>query len=378
MDHELSDDEVLIRDTARDFATEVLRGRAADVDRTERYPDEHQLRLADLGFFGFLVPEAYGGSKLGHAALALAVEGLASACASSALHVVVQNALVALPMARFGSEAQKTRFLAKVASGALTGAFAPLGAPSCGEPQASARESKGGGWELSGRLARVACGERAQVIILLATVESGPHAGGVSAFLIEGDAAGLSRRPSSGGLGLRGAEIADFGLDRVRVRVEDVLCGVGGGAAVAAAALDAARVGTAALAAGIIAASLEDSARYARERTQFGRRIGEFQPIQAKIAAMATDLDVARLLVRRAALRLDAGSSSEIEAARAHLVAARAATRAADQAVQIHGGAGYLKDFAVERYYRDAKTAEVVLGAHEEPGLAAARGILGL
>ncbi len=378
MDFDLTEDLLLLQQTARDFADQVLKPAAARLDREESFPAEHWKKIADLGFLGFLIPEEHGGSALGNVALAVALEELNRACASTGVTVSVQNSLVGGPIVRFGTEDQKRRYLPGLASGEIVGAYA-ITEPGHGS-DAGALETtavkKGDRYVLNGRKAWITSGATAGLVIVFASTDRSQGSRGITTFLVEKGFKGLSVGKHEKKLGIRGSETVELVLEDVEVPVENVLGDVGKGFKLALTTLDGGRIGIAAQATGILAACLEDSTKYARERKQFGKAIAEFQPIQWKIANMAVDLDAARLLTRRAAWLKDLGRPHAKEASMAKLFASEAANRAATQAVQIHGGAGYCKDFAVERYFRDAKITEIYEGTSEIQRLVISRNVL--
>ena len=380
MDFELTEDLQLLQKTARDFADSVLKPAAARLDREEKFPAEHWKPLADLGFFGFLIPLEYGGTDLGNLALTVALEEVNRACASTGVTVSVQNSLVASPLVKYGTEEQKRKYLPRIATGEITCAYA-ITEPGHGSDAGGLETRavlKGDHYVLNGQKAWIPSGATADLLIVFATVDRSKGSRGITAFLLEAPAAGLVVGKHEKKLGIRGSETVTLALEDVEVPVENVLGEVGKGFKLALNTLDGGRIGIAAQGAGILAASLESSILYAGERKQFGRRIAEFQAIQWKIADMALDLDAARLLTRRAAWLKDNGKPHSTEASMAKLFTSEAANRAATQAVQIHGGAGYCKDFSVERYYRDAKVTEIYEGTSEIQRLVIAREVLGL
>lgn len=378
MDFELTDEQRLVRETARDFADRVLKPAAARLDREERFPLEHWKPLAELGFFGFLIPEEYGGTGLGNVALSLALEEINRACASTGVTVSVQNSLVGGPIVKHGTEAQKRKYLPRIASGELICAYGMTepghGSDAAGMETTATR--RGDRYFLTGRKAWITSGASAGLLIIFATVDRSLGAKGITAFLVEKGAKGLSVGKHEKKLGIRGSETVELELDEVEVPAENVLGEAGKGFRLALNTLDGGRIGIASQAMGILAACLEESLKYARERKQFGKPIAEFQPIQWKLTNMAVDLEASRWLTWRAAWLRDLKKPHSKEASMAKLFASEAANRAATEAVQIHGGAGYLKDFPVERYYRDAKVTEIYEGTSEIQRIVIARSVL--
>ncbi|HVR73539.1 MAG TPA: acyl-CoA dehydrogenase [Planctomycetota bacterium] len=378
MDFELTEDLRLLQRTARDFADGVLKPAAARLDREEKFPREHWKAVAEMGFLGMLIPEEYGGSGLGNLALAVMLEELNRACASTGVTVSVQNSLLGAPILKHGTEEQKRRYLPRLASGEVIGAYAitePGHGSDAGAIETVAKR-KGDCFILTGTKAWITSGASAGLIIVFATTDRVAGSRGITAFLVEAGTPGLSVGKHEKKLGIRGSETVELILDGVEVPAANVLGEEGKGFRLALDTLDGGRIGISAQATGIIAACLEDSVKYARERKQFGKQIAEFQPIQWKLSSMALDLDAARLLTWRAAWLKDAGLPHTKEASMAKLFASEAANRAATDAVQIHGGAGYCKDFAVERYYRDAKITEIYEGTSEIQRLVIARRVL--
>ena len=375
----LDEDLQLLQKTAREFADGVLAPAAPRVDREERPAWENWKAIADMGFLGFLVPEEYGGTGLGNLALAVVLEEINRACASTGVAVSVQNSLIAGPIVKYGTDEQKRRYLPRLAGGDLIGAYA-ISEPEHGSDAAALEtraEKKGAAYLLNGRKAWITNGASAGLIIVFATVDRALGAKGITAFLVDAKTPGITVGKHEKKLGIRGSETVEIVLENVEVPGDAVLSAVGSGFRLAMDTLDGGRIGIAAQATGILAACLEDSIRYAKERRQFGKPIADFQPVQWKIAGMGLDLEMARLLVRQAASLRDAGEPHSRQASMAKLHASEASNRAATQAVQIHGGAGYLKDFAVERFYRDAKITEIYEGTSEIQRLVIARSLLG-
>jgi len=367
MDFDLPDDLRLLQDTAREFADAELAPHAAELDRKEEFPSRHWPKLSALGFLGMLIPERYGGAGLGHLAMTVALEELNRACASTGVTVSVHNSLVGGPLVRYGSDPQKEKYLPRLAAGEVIGAYA-LSEPTCGSDAAALRTTavrSGDHYLLNGRKAWITSGAAAGLIIVFATVDPARGAKGITAFLVEPGSGGFSVGKKEKKMGIRGSQTVELILEDVRVPAENRLGGEGEGFRIALETLDGGRIGIAAQAVGIARASLEASLKYSSERKQFGRPIAEFQAIQWKIADMAMEIDAARLLTYRAAWLREQGRPHTAEAAMAKLFASEAANRAATQAVQVHGGAGYCAEFPVERYFRDAKITEIYEGTSE-------------
>ncbi len=367
MEFALSDDEKLIRDTARQIAREVIAPRASEVDWESRFPFENVKQLAELGFMGMMVSEEYGGAGLSTLAYVLAMEEISAACASTGVIMSVNNSLVCHPIEKFGTPEQKKKYLPDLAAGKKLGAYC-LSEPNTGSDAARQQTTavkKGDAYVLNGTKNFITNGQHADVYIIYVMTDAAQGHKGISAFIVDAETTGLERGPKEKTMGIKGSSTCQIVLTDCEVPADNLLGEVGGGFKVALNTLDGGRIGIAAQALGIAAASLEASVRYANEREAFGSPIGDFQAIKWMLADMATETDAARLLTWKAAARKDSGGRYSLEAAVAKLVAGRAAVTAADRAVQVHGGYGYLHDYPVERYYRDAKVTEIYEGTSE-------------
>ncbi|MEK6608547.1 MAG: acyl-CoA dehydrogenase family protein, partial [Myxococcota bacterium] len=360
MDLDLSEEQRLIQKTARDFAQREVFPKAAELDEQHRFPTELVKRLGELGLMGIAVPEQYGGAGMDAVSYTLALEEIAVACASTAVIMSVNNSLVCDPILKFGSERQKRDVLAPLARGEKLGCFA-LSEPDAGSDagaQKTRAEKRGGEWVLSGTKNFITNGPAADWVLLFAMTEPEKRHKGISAYLVPTDAPGLRRGPPDRKMGITAAHSCQLFLEDCRVPGDAILGEPGQGFKVAMATLDGGRIGIATQAIGIARAALEAATRYACERQTFGKPIAQHQAIQFMLADMATEIDAARLLTLRAATLKDRGARHTTEASMAKLMASEVANRAAKAAVQIHGGYGYLKDFPVERFYRDAKITE--------------------
>jgi butyryl-CoA dehydrogenase len=367
MGFDFTEEQQLIRRTARDFADQVLAPRARDLDREGRFPSEHIPKLAELGFMGIISPEEHGGSALGQVTQVLIMEELHRACAATGVTVSVHNSLVQGPINKFGTEDQRRRWLPRLTSAEIIGAYC-LSEPDYGSDAAglvTTAVRKGEKYVLNGTKAWITNGEYAGVFIVFATRERGAGPKGISAFLVDRTLPGVSIGKKEEKLGIRASSTTQVHLDNVEVPAEDLLGGEGEGFKIAMDTLDGGRIGIATQAVGIAQACLDRARKYARERKQFGKEIASFQAIQWKIADMATSVDAARLLTLRAAELREQGRPCGREASMAKLFASEAANRAARDAVQIHGGWGYVAEYDVERYYRDAKITEIYEGTSE-------------
>jgi acyl-CoA dehydrogenase len=373
MDFDLDEELQLIRNTARDFAQSEVAPTAAARDREHRFPREEFRKAAELGFAGMLVPERYGGAALGTLALAVVIEEVSRACASMGVTLSVHNSLVTSPILRHGTEAQKERWLPRLASGELLGAYAlseaNAGSDAAGLECKAARD--GEGWRLNGSKLWITSGSHAGLFIVFARASEG-----ITAFLVPRESAGLAVGKIEEKLGIRSSSTVELLLDGVQLPADAVLGQPGKGLHVAFDTLDGGRIGIAAQALGIAQASLDASVKYAGQREQFGQKLARFQAVQFKIAQVSADLGAARLACWRAAWLRDRGRPHTTEAAQAKLVCSQLANRAADEAVQIHGGAGYTTEFPVARYFRDARITEIYEGTSEIQKLVIARSLL--
>jgi butyryl-CoA dehydrogenase len=378
MDFALTEEQLLIQKTARELALKEILPQAAKIDEEHRFPAELVKRLAGLGFLGMAVPEKWGGAGLYNVSYVLAMEEISRACASTGVIMSVNNSLVCDPILKFGTDAQKQRWLVPLARGEVLGCFA-LSEPEAGSDAAAQKtvaKKDGGGWVISGTKNWITNGPNAAVIVLHTMTDPAKGHKGITAFLCPTDAKGLSMGPPDKKLGIRGSQSCQIFLDEVRLPAEALLGEVGGGFKVAMSTLDGGRIGIAAQALGIARACLEDSISYAGQRKTFGKPIAQHQMIQWKIADMAADLEAARALTLRAATMKDRGVRHSTESAMAKLLASDVANRAAREAVQVYGGYGYMTDFPVERHFRDAKITEIYEGTSEVQRLVIAGALL--
>jgi alkylation response protein AidB-like acyl-CoA dehydrogenase len=374
---DLTDEQRAIAGLARDIAEREIAPHIAQWDRNHIFPRELYTKLTEAGLMGIVIPEEYGGAGADYVSYALAIEELAKVDAGTAVTLSV-HAMIGSAILRLGDDAQKETYLPQVATGDVIAGFA-LTEPGAGSDAASLVSSarrEGNSYVLNGRKQWCTNGSFAGVTMgMFRTGDRGPK--GVSAFLIENKAPGITVERVTEKLGIHTSNTCDLAFDDVRVPASALLGSEGTGFSMAMSALTAGRIGIAAQATGILAACLEASVAYAKERTQFGKPIGSFEGVSFKIAQMATDLDAARLLVYRAAALCDRGEPFAIEASKAKLFASTAARKHASEAVQIFGGYGFTTDFPVERYYRDAKITEIYEGTSEIQQVIIARSVLG-
>ncbi len=378
MDLELDMKHRIVQRAARSLAEAELGPVAAGIDRDGRFPRDAVERMRDLGYFGLQIPRSWGGAGLDGLGYALVIEELSRVSAAVGLTIAVHNGVAALPLWRFGTDRQRERFLRPLARGDQIGAFC-LTEPNAGSDASaveSAAEASGDDLVLNGSKIFVTNGAVAGIALVFARTRITGASRELSVIIVETDRPGCSRGPVEALCGMRGNPVCSLVFNDCRVPRENLLGGPGEGLRIALASLDGGRIGIAAQALGIAQASLDASVRYARERVQFGRAIGEFQAIQSKIAEMAVELEAARLLTHRAACTMDAGGRATLPSAMAKLLASAVAVRAALEAVQIHGGYGCSQAYPVERYLRDAKVTEIYEGTSEIQRMVIARELL--
>jgi alkylation response protein AidB-like acyl-CoA dehydrogenase len=377
MDFELTPEQKLVQTTARDFAQRFLAPRAAAIDEHETFPTDALRELAKLGLLGVHVPERLGGAEMGPVAYALALIEISAACASTSVPMAVTN-MAAEILVEFGSDEQCRQHVPKLVGGEyLVGAFA-LSEPEAGSDAAALRtsaERRGNGWVLRGTKQWISSGDRAGLTIVWART-GGSGAKGISAFIVPGGVPGLHVARLEEKTGLRGSTTAQLVFDDVELSADALLGQEGQGFAIAMHALDGGRIGIGAQAVGLGRAAIEASRRYVRERKQFGRPIGDFQGVQWMLADSAVEIEAARLLVLRAAALKEAGQPFTREAAMAKLYGSEAANRTCDRAVQCHGGYGYIREFPVERYFRDVRVTTIYEGTSEVQRIVIARHLL--
>ncbi len=374
----LTEEQRLIQQTAREFADNEVAPVADRHDREGRFPLELVKKLGKMGFLGMLIPEAYGGTAAGNLCLVLALEELNRVCASTGVTVSVHNSLVSAPIVHWGSEEIKRKYLPRLATGELLSAYA-LSEPGSGSDAAGLVTSAvrdGNDYVLNGTKNFITTGAEADVAIVMARTDPSHKTRGITAFVLERDMKGYVIGKKEDKLGLRASSTVQLVFEDLRVPASQILGGEGVGFKIAMHTLDGGRIGIAAQAVGIAQACLNASIKYAEEREAFEQPIGKFQAIQWKLANMATRIEAARFLVYNAARLKDAGQPHGKEAAMAKLFASETANDAARDAVQIHGGAGYLEDFPVERHFRDARITEIYEGTSEIQRLVIARHLL--
>jgi alkylation response protein AidB-like acyl-CoA dehydrogenase len=378
MNFELSDEHRQVRDVARQFAEAELGEKIAPYDARHEFPHEIVAKLAPLGFLGVLVPEEYGGSGLDYVAYALIVEELNRGDASVGITMWAHNSLGTNHINLFGSPEQKRRWLPALASGQVLGAWG-LTEPGSGSDAAALRtraERQGDAYVLNGSKAFITNASVGKTAVVMARTDPNKGAKGISAIVLEKGMPGFSAGTPYRKLGLHASDTAELIFEDARVPAANLLGEPGQGFVQAMQVLEGGRIAMAAMAVGIAQAAVDQAAKYMKQRSAFGKTLAEFNGLQGMIADMATEVEVARLLMLRAAWLKDAGRPAMHAAAMAKVFASEVAMKAATKAVQIHGGAGYITEFPVERIFRDAKLTEIGEGTSEVQRMVIAREIL--
>ena len=378
---ELLPEHRLLREAIRDFLPREVEPVVAAHERERRFPDEIVRRIGELGWLGIPYPEDEGGAGMDTLAYAVAIEEIARTWGSLALIVAAHTSLGCGPLHIAGTPEQKARFLVPMASGRMLGAYG-LTEPGAGSDAGATRTTarlEDGAWVIDGGKRFITNAGRAGTYVVAARTGSRPDGSAeVSAFIVPADAPGFTVGRLEDKMGLHASATGELQFDGCRIPAGNLLGEQGGGFPLFLQVLDGGRISIAALALGLAQAALEASTTYARERRQFGRPIGSFQGVAFMVADMATELAAARMLVHRAAWLKDQGRPYRLEAAQAKLFASEVASRATNAAVQIHGGYGYVEEYRVERYLRDAKLTEIGEGTSQIQRLVIAREILGL
>lgn len=376
MNFELTKEQTMIKKMVRDFANEVIRPRAIEIDTEAKFPADIFEQMGELGLLGIPFPEAYGGSGGDTTSYALAVEEIGSVCGSTGLSYAAAVSLGASPIYYFGTEEQKKEFLTPLAEGKALGSFGltePNAGSDAGGTKTTAAED-GDAYIINGEKCFITNASFAKTIIVTAVTgknEKGRNI--ISAIIVPTDSDGVTITSNYDKMGVRGSDTAEIVLDNVRVPKQNLLGDAKKGFKQFLHTLDGGRISIAALGLGIAQASLDKALAYAKERTQFGKPISSFQAIQFKLADMSMEIELARNMVHKAAWLKDNNKPFSKEAAYAKLYATETAFRSANQAIQIHGGYGYMREYEVERYLRDAKLLEIGEGTSEIQRLVIAR-----
>ncbi|HXE98910.1 MAG TPA: acyl-CoA dehydrogenase family protein [Solirubrobacterales bacterium] len=367
MDLDLTDEQRLIQETARDFVDNEIVPRARDNDRAARFDRELAQRLGDMGYLGAPVAEEYGGRGLDYVSYGLIVEEVGRGDSSARTVVSVQTSLVCGSIERWGTEEQKRRWLPRLCSGDALGCFG-LSEPDAGSDPSSMRtraQFEDGRWVINGQKMWISLGNHAELALIFAQTNPEKRHRGIACFCVPTSTEGFSSQEIHGKLGLRASDTASIGLDQIEVPEDALLGEVGDGFKIAMTALDSGRYSVAAGCVGICEGCVRASVDYATQREQFGVPIASFQLVQEMIADMVTRRDAGRLLVRRAGILKDQGKPNTLETSVAKLYATESAVECANLAIQVHGGSGYVDDYPVERYLRDARVTTLYEGTSQ-------------
>jgi butyryl-CoA dehydrogenase len=374
----LSEEQILLQRTVREFAEAEVRPLARAIDESGEFPRDTFRKAAELGLTAIAIPERYGGAGFDHTSYAIAIEEISRVCASTGVILSVQNSLYADPIFRFGTEEQKEKFLVPFARGERIGCYA-LTEPQAGSNAAALRTTaalRGDRYLINGAKAWITNGGVADAAIVYVNTDPDRGEKGITALLVERGTPGFRVGKEEKKLGIHATACTELSFTDCEVPGENRLGAEGEGYRIALSTLDGGRIGIAAQATGIAQGAFEQALEYARQRQAFGHPIADFQAIQFMLADMATEIDAARLLVRKAAWRHDSGARFTTEASIAKLFASEMATRVTHRAMQIHGGYGYSREYPVERMYRDARITEIYEGTSEIQRLIIASAVL--
>ncbi|MEA2110077.1 MAG: acyl-CoA dehydrogenase [Pseudomonadota bacterium] len=378
MDFSYTEEERMMMQMTRDFAEKTVKPLAVESDREHKFPRETVEKMAALGLMGVTVPPEYEGSGMTNVCYSIAVEELSRHCASTGIIVSVNNSLACEPVKLFGTEAQKKKYLADMASGRKLGCLG-LTEANAGSDAANLSTTgvlDGDEWIINGQKIFITNGNEADYCVLIVQTDKSKKHRGLAAFIVDLDNPGFKVGTLEDKLGIRGSSTAELVFEDCRIPKENLLGEVGQGFKIALVTLDGGRIGVASQALGIARAAIEDATAYAKERVQFGKPIANLQAIQWMLADLSTEYDAARLLIHRAAYLKDQKLSYSKEAAMAKLMASELAMKAATKGIQILGGYGYTTDYPMERYFRDAKITEIYEGTSEIMRLVVSANIL--
>jgi alkylation response protein AidB-like acyl-CoA dehydrogenase len=378
MNFSLTEEHLMIQEAARDFAQTALLPGVIERDHKQEFPDELVKKMGALGFMGIMVDPKYGGSGMDAISYVIVMEELSKIDASASVIVSVNNSLVCYGLEAFGNEAQKQKYLTKLATGEFVGAFC-LSEPEAGSDatsQATTAEDKGDHYVINGTKNWITSGGRADVYLVIAQTDRAKGHRGINAFIVEKGTAGFHIGPKEDKLGIRGSDTHTLQFNDVIVPKENRIGADGFGFKFAMKTLSGGRIGIAAQALGIAAGAYELSLKYAKERKAFGTEICNHQAIAFKLADMYTDISAARMMVMKAAWDKDQGNNYDMSSAMAKLYASKVAMEHTVEAVQIHGGNGFVKDYHVERLMRDAKITQIYEGTSEIQKIVISRGVL--
>ncbi|MBN1932573.1 MAG: acyl-CoA dehydrogenase [Desulfobacterales bacterium] len=363
----LNDEQLMIQSMVREFSRKVIALTAMERDRTKEFPAENLEKMGELGLMGMMIPPEYEGEGADTVSYVLALSEIAYSCAATAVVMSVQNSIVCESINRYGSESQKEKFLKPLAAGRVIGAFA-LTEPEAGSDpvsQTTTAVRDGEGYILNGTKRFITSGKNSGIVIVTAKTDEEKRHKGISAFLVEKYTPGLIVGNVEDKMGLRASDTTDLIFENCRVPVENLLGKEGDGFKIAMTGLDGGRIGIAAQSIGVAQAALDATIKYIKKRKQFGQQISKFQGIRWMLADMATEIEAARQLVFSAAAMKDRGEKFTTQASMAKLFASEMVNRVTAKALQMHGGYGFTKDYAVERFYRDARVFTIYEGTSE-------------
>ena len=378
MDFQLNDEQLQLRKSIREFAEREIAPHVMKWDEASEFPLEVVKELGKMGVLGMIFPVEYGGAGLGYIEYVIAIEELSRVDGSVGIIVAAHNSLCSNHIFLAGTEAQKRKYIPKLASGEFIGAWG-LTEPGSGSDAGGARMTavrKNGGWVLNGNKTFITNGHYADVIVAIAVTDKTAHTHGLSAFVLEKNTKGFRPGKKENKLGLRASDTSELIFEDCWLPDDALLGKEGGGFIDSMRVLDGGRISIAALGLGMAQGAYEAALKYSKQREQFGQAISEFQAIQWKLADMATEIDAARLLTMRAACMKDAGMKTTLESSMAKLYTSEVAVKCANECVQIHGGYGFIKDYPAEKFYRDVKLCTIGEGTSEIQRLVIARQIL--
>jgi alkylation response protein AidB-like acyl-CoA dehydrogenase len=367
MSFQLTDEQLMIQTMVRDFAREVLLATAMERDRTKEFPAENLKKMAELGLMGMMVPPEYNGAGANTVSYVLALQEVAYACASTAVVMSVHNSIACETINRFGTDEQKKNYLKPLAAGEVIGAFAMTEPHAGSDPvsQSTSAVRDGDHYTINGTKRFITSGKNAGVTIITAKTDRAKRHKGISAFIVKQGTPGFMVGKTETKMGLCASDTTDLIFDNCCIKAENLLGQEGDGFKIAMTALDSGRIGIAAQSVGVAQAALDAAVSYAREREQFGQPISKFQGLRWMLADMATEIEAARQLTLSAASMKDRGEKYTRQASMAKLFASEMVNRVTANALQIHGGYGYTKEYAVERLYRDARVFTIYFTIYE-------------
>ena len=365
--YKLTDEQLMIQSMVREFSRKVVATTAAERDQTKEFPAENLKQMGELGLMGMMVPVEYGGEGADTVSYVLALSEIAYSCAATAVVMSVHNSIVCESIVKFGSEAQKKKYLPRLTDAEIIGAFA-LTEPHAGSDpvsQSTTAVREGDHYILNGTKRFITTGQNCGMVIVTAKTDEDARHKGISAFLVDRDSPGLAVGHIEDKMGLRASDTTDLIFDNCRVPAENILGKEGDGFKIAMTGLDGGRIGIAAQSVGVAQAALDAAVKYTKQRDQFGQKVSKYQGIRWAVAEMATEIEAARQLMFSAAAMKDQGERYTMQASMAKLFASEMVNRITGRCLQLHGGYGFTKDYPVERFYRDARVFTIYEGTSE-------------